>query len=121
MFNATRIAANGVAEKLAAAEAAIDAAIAAVANLTASMPAAAADAGLGIHTAQQPLMHAIESCGQLVKARTNIIRTHSALRTVQDDAGLGQVDFAPMGINQCSSPLATREAVPAHRLSVVAA
>lgn len=120
MFNATRVAANGVAEKLAAAEAAIDAAIAAVAQLTATMPGAASDAGVGIHFAQQPLMHAVESCNQLVKARTNIIRTHSALRSVQDDVGLGMVDFSPMGFGQCATPLASAETAPRH-LSVVAA
>jgi predicted transcriptional regulator len=89
----TRMAANDIAAKLAAAEAAIDAAIAAVAALTASIPAGAAQANVGMHVGHEALMHASESCSQLVKSRTNMIRTHKALRTAQDDVGLGEVAF----------------------------
>jgi hypothetical protein len=89
----TRLAANDIAAKLAAAEAAIDAAIAAVAELTASIPAGAAQANVGIHVGHEALMHAAESCSSMVKARTNMIRTHKALRTVQHDMGLGEVAF----------------------------
>ena len=89
----TRMAANDIAAKLAAAEAAIDAAIAAVAALTASIPAGAAQANVGIHIGHEALMAASESCSQLVKSRTNMIRTHKALRVVQEDMGLGEVAF----------------------------
>jgi hypothetical protein len=89
----TRLAANEVADKLAAAEAAIDAAIAAVAALTASMPIATAKAKIGTHVLHEAMMHASESCSQLVKSRTNIIRSHKALRVAQDDVGLGEVSF----------------------------
>ena len=89
----TRIAANDVASKLLAAEAAIDAAIAAVASLTAAMPLAAQAANVGSHIGHEALMHAVESCQALVKSRTNIIRTHKALRSAQSDVGLGAVAF----------------------------
>ncbi|MBC7522664.1 MAG: hypothetical protein H7268_16425 [Sandarakinorhabdus sp.] len=89
----TRIAANDIAAKLAAAEAAIDAAIAAVAALTASIPAGAAQANVGIHIGHEALMAASESCSQLVRSRTNMIRTHKALRVVADDMGLSEVAF----------------------------
>jgi hypothetical protein len=99
MIAQTRIAANGVAEKLAAAEAAIDAAIAAVAGLTASVPMATQAANVGMHVGQEALMHAMESCQQLVKARTNIIRTHAAMRTATAEIGLGTVMFNDL--NRC--------------------
>jgi hypothetical protein len=86
-----RIAAHAVADKLMAAEAAIDAALAAVANLTAAMPQAAIDANLGMHIGHEALMHAMESAQLLVKSRTNMIRTHKALVTAQQDMGLGEV------------------------------
>ena len=88
-----RIAANDVADKLVAAEAAIDAALAAVAGLTASVPTATLAANVGIHVGHEALMHAMESAQQLLKARTNIIRTHKALRNAQHEVGLGTVMF----------------------------
>ena len=92
----TRLAGNDIAAKLLAAEAAIDAAIAAVANLTAAMPVAAQQANVGMHVGHTALMHAAESCQSLIKSRTNIIRTHKALRTAQSDVGLGHVAFNPL-------------------------
>ncbi len=93
MIQTTRIAANAVAERLFAAEAAIDAAIAAVAQLAAAVPTASQDANVAPHVTQQAMMHAMESCQQLVKSRTNIIRTHTALLAVQHEVGLGAVNF----------------------------
>lgn len=92
----TRIAANEVAAKLMAAEAAIDAAIAAVASLTAAIPTAATQANVGMHVGHEALMHAVESCQSLVKSRTNIIRSHKALRVAQADVGLDHVAFNPL-------------------------
>ena len=89
----TRIAANEIAAKLAAAEAAIDAAVAAVAGLTAAMPIASQQANAGMHVGHEALMHAMESCSALVKARTNIIRSHKALAVAQHEVGLGEVAF----------------------------
>ena len=89
----TRIAANEVAAKLLAAEMAIDAAIAAVASLTAAIPSAAQQANVGMHVGHEALMAASESCSQLVKSRTNMIRTHKALRVVAEDFGFTEVGF----------------------------
>ena len=89
----TRLAANEIAAKLAAAEAAIDAAVAAVAGLTAAMPIASQQANVGMHVGHEALMHAMESCSALVKARTNIIRSHKALAIAQHEVGLGEVAF----------------------------
>lgn len=111
----TRLAANDVAAKLLAAEAAIDAAIAAVASLTAAMPVAAQQANAGMHIGHEALMHAMESCQSLVKSRTNIIRTHKALRVAQADVGLDQIAFMPL------CPPAEAHADNGRHLAVVAA
>ena len=110
-----RIAANTVAEKLLSAEAAIDAAIAAVASLTAAMPQAAIDGKVGIHVGHDALMYATESCQLLVKSRTNMIRTHKALVTAQADIGLGEV--ALMDVSKCRD---LRESGQARHLAAVA-
>jgi hypothetical protein len=115
-----RIAGHALAAKLIEAEAAIDAAIAAVAALTAAIPAASQEAQVGMHVGQQALMHAMESCQQLVKSRTNIIRTHSALRTAQETVGLGTVNFSPKGAFDCHQPRAEDATAPM-RLSAIAA
>lgn len=115
MFAQTRIAANDIAAKLMAAEAAIDAAVSAVASLTATMPIASQQANAGIHVGHEALMHAMETCSQLVKARSNIIRTHKALRTAQTDVGLGAVAF---GDTNC--PPSSEIATPLRHLAAVA-
>ena len=89
----TRLVANELAAKLVSAEAAIDAAVAAVAALTAAMPLASQQANLGMHIGHEALMHAMESCSSLVKARTNILRSHKALAVAQHEVGLGEVAF----------------------------
>jgi hypothetical protein len=111
----TRLAANELAAKLAAAEAAIDAAVAAVAGLTAAMPIASQQANVGMHVGHEALMHAMESCSSLVKARTNIIRSHRALAVAQHEVGLGEVAF----MSDC--PPAKAELTTSTHLSVVAA
>lgn len=114
MFAQTRIAANEIAAKLAAAEAAIDAAVSAVASLTATMPLASQQANVGMHVGHEALMHAMESCSQLVKARTNIIRSHKALSVAQHEVGLGAVSF----LGPCPENVGTQQA---RHLGLVAA
>jgi hypothetical protein len=93
MLKERRLAANQVAEKLFAAELAIDAAIAAVANLTAMMPAARQEARLAACVGQEALSKAMETCMQLVGARASIVATHEALHDTQHQIGLGAVSF----------------------------
>ena len=93
MLKERRLAANKVAEQLFAAEAAINAAVSAVAQLTAVMPMAAQEAKLSACIAQDALMGAVETCQQLIQARSRIIATHAALRDAQIRVGLGQVMF----------------------------
>jgi hypothetical protein len=93
MLKERRIAANKIAEQLFAAEAAIDAAVAAVAQLTAVMPMARQEAHLSACIGQDALMGAMQTCQQLVEARGRIIATHAALREAQTKVGLDAVNF----------------------------
>lgn len=114
----TRLAANEIAAKLISAEAAIDAAVAAVAALTAALPLASQQAKVGMHVGHEALMHAMESCSALVKARTNIIRSHKALAVAQHEVGLGAVMF---GDTNCpESAILQDQAAPARHLAAVA-
>nr|WP_310522737.1 hypothetical protein [Polymorphobacter sp.] len=115
MIAQTRIAANELATKLIAAEAAIDAAVAAVASLTATMPLASQQANVGMHVGHEALMHAMESCQMLVKARSNMIRTHKALAVAQHEVGLGAVNF----MGDC--PTSASAEAPQRHLAAVAA
>lgn len=108
-----RLAANQITEQLLAAEAAIDAAVAAVATLAATMPLATQQANVGTHVLQESLMHAMETCQQLVKARTNILRTHRSLVTASQG-------FSPMAFGDVT-PMC-EAALPAERqLTAIAA
>jgi hypothetical protein len=93
MLKERRIAANKIAEQLFAAEAAIDAAVAAVAQLTAVMPMARQEANVPASVGQDALAGAMATCQQLVEARARIIATHAALRDAQVKIGLGAVNF----------------------------
>ncbi len=110
MLKERRLAANKIAEQLFAAEAAIDAAVAAVAQLTAVMPLARQEAHLAACIGQDALMGAMQTCQQLVEARGRIIATHAALRDAQHKVGLGQVMFNDF---HCPPPSAELEDVSA--------
>lgn len=84
---------QSVAEKLFAAEAAIDAAVAAVAQLQASIAVAQQAPGIGACIGQDALVHASQSCSELIKARGSVIASHAALATAQKQVGLGAVNF----------------------------
>lgn len=118
MLKERRFAANKIAEQLFAAEAAIDAAVAAVAQLTAVMPMARQEANLSACIGQDALMGAMQTCQQLVEARARIIATHAALREAQTQVGLGAVNF-----NGTCPPAegALTETAPAKRHLTVAA
>jgi hypothetical protein len=120
MLKERRQAAEHVAEKLFIAEAAIDAALAAVAALTASMPEATKAAKVHTHIGQDALAQAMETCAKLVQARASIIGTHDALYVAQKTVGLGAVRFNPMNIGVMKPPEASAGDAERH-LSVVAA
>lgn len=83
--------AQDVADRLFAAEQAIDIAIARTAELTGFIPAARIDAGLACEVGQEALEYAAESFSSLIKARANIIASHKELNTTKDQIGLRAV------------------------------
>lgn len=117
MLKERRLAANKIAEQLFAAEAAIDAAVAAVAQLTAVMPMARQEANLAAAIGQDALMGAMQTCQQLIEARGRIIATHAALRAAQTKVGLGSVNFN----GTCPEEGNLEEAAPARRHLTIAA
>lgn len=93
MLKQRREIAQSVAEQLFAAEAAIDAAVAATARLTGMMPELRADAGLSAFIGQEAIAEASQTTAMLVKARNRICKTHTALTLAQKQMGLGAVAF----------------------------
>jgi hypothetical protein len=77
-----------VATQLFEAEAAIDAAIAATAKLTALMPEARANASISAVVGQEAMLQASQTLAALVAARQDIVNTHKALDEVKTDLGL---------------------------------
>ncbi|OYQ35434.1 hypothetical protein CHU93_01645 [Sandarakinorhabdus cyanobacteriorum] len=118
MLKERRIAANKIAEQLFAAEAAIDAAVAAVAQLTTVMPMARQEAHLSACIGQDALMNAVQTCQQLVEARARIIATHASLRQAQTQVGLDAVNFN--GRCPPEEGALTETAAPARRLTIAA-
>ena len=117
MLKERRIAANKIAEQLFAAEAAIDAAIGAVAQLTAVMPMARQEANLSACIGQDALMGAMQTCQQLIEARGRIIATHAALRAAQTKIGLDAVNF----LGRCPPEEASlTETAPTRRFTIAA-
>ncbi|MEI6485986.1 MAG: hypothetical protein WCO11_06935 [Sphingomonadales bacterium] len=118
MLKERRLAANKIAEQLFAAEAAINAAVSAVAQLTAVMPMAAQEANLAACIGQDALMNAMSTCQQLIEARSRIIATHAALRSAQTQIGLDAVNF----MGNCPPEVASLDnsAAPRRHLTVAA-
>ena len=111
MLKNRRIAAQGVAEQLFAAEVAIDAAISATAALTGLMPKARQDAGVAAEIGQDALLKASETLAMLVRARAQIVETHGALAVAQRDMGLGAVNFGGL-VSKVADPAASRHLTP---------
>jgi hypothetical protein len=88
-----RAVAQDVADRLFAAEEAIDIAIAKTAELTGFMPTARVEAGLACEVGQEALEYAAESFSALVRARAQIIASHRELNSTKDDIGLRTVSF----------------------------
>ena len=81
-------AAQEVANRLMAAEEAIDAALAAVAELSGYLPVARCEANLSACVGQDAFEGAAETFASLIRARRNIIDTHASLADTKDQIGL---------------------------------
>lgn len=82
-----------VADRLMAAEHAIDLAIARTAELTGFMPSCRAEADLACEVGQEALEHAAASFSALVKARASMIASHRELAATKDQIGLRTVSL----------------------------
>lgn len=86
-----RIVAHRVADQLFAAENAIDGALAAVATLTAMLPAARIEANLSAVVGQGVIDRTTQTIAALAEARRGIVEAHRELHDVQHQIGLGAI------------------------------
>jgi hypothetical protein len=93
MLNKRRQAAQYVADRLIAAEKAIDQAIICTADLSGSLPKARVDAHLAAEIGQGALEQASQTFASLVQARRNIIETHRELADTKIEIGLREVSL----------------------------
>lgn len=115
MLKQRRMAAQQVADSLFESEAAIDAAITAVAKLAGVMPAVRADANLSALIGQGALERAIQAMSELGSARRAIVETHKELSIAQRDIGLGAVAFGTGEEKPPAAPTATLAVVETGR------
>ena len=88
MLRQRREAAQQVADRLFAAEKAIDAALTCAAELNATMPVARTDANLAATVGQDALERAAEAFASLVQARRQIVEAHQRLDETKTRIGL---------------------------------
>jgi hypothetical protein len=97
MLKARRDAAMKVADSLFAAEDAIDAAFARVAELNSALVMARSDAQLSAIVAQDAFELAASTLGALAKARGEIVETHKRLHEAKIEIGLRAVAIGDQG------------------------
>ena len=89
-------AAEAVAARLYAAEAAIDQALIETATLAAALPVARADAWLSAVTGQRAFTETAGAISALSEARAHIVRTHTTLRALALRLGLETLAVGPL-------------------------
>lgn len=97
MFKERRAAAMKVAESLFAAEEAIDAALARVAELNGTLATARMEAGLSAVVAQDAFEGAASTFAALTRARRDIVGTHNKLSEAKVQIGLRMVAIGDQG------------------------
>lgn len=111
MFKQRRAAAMKVAESLFAAEEAIDAALACVAELNGTLVTARIEAKLSAVVGQDAFEGAASAFAALARARCDIVETHNRLSETKVQVGLREVSIGDVG----KPPMAAR-----HQLQIVA-
>lgn len=110
--------AQKVADRLFAAESAIDVALTRAAELTAAMPSARTEARLPAMVGQTALDRAAEAFTALVEARRRIVETHAHLDEARVQIGLREVDAGDTEPKQPTNPFT--EAADVVRIRAVA-
>lgn len=108
MLRERRDAAMKVAESLFAAEDAIDAAFARVAELNGALVMARSEAQLSAIVAQDAFETAALTLSALAKARGDIVETHKRLSETQVQIGLGAIAFGDNGKPNVGEPTGRR-------------
>lgn len=88
--------ANDVAQRLFAAEQALDIAVARIAELNAALPLARLDARLAACVGQEALTRSASAIMLLAQSRAEIIATHVSLKQATDGMGLDEMAFGDL-------------------------
>ncbi|MDT7532438.1 hypothetical protein OVY48_03185 [Sphingobium sp. SA2] len=88
--------AKSVAERLFAAEAALDIAAARIAELNASLPLARLDARFAAAIGQEAIATSAAAVMLIAQTREQMVITHAHLKRASDDVGLGQTAYGDL-------------------------
>lgn len=99
---------DGLAARLYAAEAAIDAALVETAGLAAALPRARSEAYLSAVTGQQAFEGAAASLAALTAARGHLIATHNTLGALARKLGLGALAAGPVDKPEDKPPIGSQ-------------
>lgn len=88
--------ASSVAERLFAAETALDLAAARIAELTAALPLARLDARLAASVGQDALCNSAAAMMLIAQTREKVIAAHANLKQASDDIGLREVSYGDL-------------------------
>jgi len=88
--------AKNVAERLFAAEAALDIAAARIAELNAALPLARMDARLAAAIGQDAFASSASAMRLVAKTRAKIVDTHASLKAASDDIGLSDLSYGDL-------------------------
>lgn len=104
--------ARTVAERLFAAEKALDVAAARIGELNAALPLARLDAGLSAIVGQEALASSASAVALVAKTRAKIVATHAKLKLASDEIGLAEVSYGdlikPNKAELCDTPARLR-------------
>lgn len=88
--------AHNVAQRLFAAEEAIDLALARIAELNAALPLARLDARLAASIGQDAITSSASAMVLVAETREKIVTTHANLKRASDDIGLAEVSYGDL-------------------------
>lgn len=91
-----QIVARSVAERLFAAEEALDLAAARIAELNAALPLARLDARVAAMVGQEAITNSASAVMLVAQTRERIIATHASLKQASDDIGLREIGYGDL-------------------------
>ncbi|NOW48977.1 multidrug efflux pump subunit AcrA (membrane-fusion protein) [Novosphingobium sp. SG751A] len=88
--------AQTVAERLFAAETALDIALARIAELNAALPLARLDGGISAIVGQEAILSSASAMMLVAETREKIVATHANLKQASDDIGLREASYGDL-------------------------